>query len=172
MYPVLRRHALASWVFLVLLGLAVWHLVHYYPLMPERMATHFGAGGAPNGWADRDTSFVFSSVLLAVMAGMFGGLALAIPALPPSLVNIPHRDYYLSPENREKSYGVIVSYMLWVGAATTAFMMVVSDQMFQANLEPPYRLGDGFLIGLVAYLVFTVVATIALILRFRKPPSP
>lgn len=171
MYPVLKRHAFASWVFLVVLGLAVWHLVHYYPLMPERMASHFGAGGKADGWSGKDEFFVLMGVMLTVMAGMFGGLALAIPALPVSLVNIPNREYYLSPENRERTYGIIVSFMLWFGAATTAFMILVADQTFHANLEEPHRLGDGFMIGLVAYLVFTVVATIVLILRFRKPPA-
>jgi len=171
MYPVLRRHAFASWVFLVLVGLAAWHLVHYYPLMPEQMASHFGAGGRADGWSDKDTFFVVFGVMLAVMAGMFGGLALAIPAFPVSMVNIPNREHYLSPENRERTHGILVSFMLWFGTATMAFMILVADQTFRANLEPPHRLGDGFMVGLVAYLVFTVVATIVLILRFRKPPA-
>jgi len=171
MYPVLKRHTFASWVFLVLLGLAAWHLFHYYPMMPERMASHFGAGGRADGWAEKDTVFVLSGVMLAFMAAMFGGLALAIPAFPASMVNVPHRDYYLSPENREKSYGIIVSFMLWFGVATTAFMILINEQVFRANLEPEPRLGDEFMIGLVVYLAYTVVATIALLLQFRKPKA-
>jgi uncharacterized membrane protein len=139
--------------------------------MPERMASHFGAGGQADGWSGKDEFFVVMGVMLTVMAGMFGGLALAIPSLPVGLVNIPNREHYLSPENRERTYGIIVSFMLWFGAATTAFMILIADQTFRANLEEPHRLDDGFMIGLVAYLVFTVVATIVLILRFRKPPA-
>lgn len=171
MYPVLKRHTLASWVYLVLLGFAVWHLAKHYPLMPDRMASHFGAGGVPDGWSSKDHFFLLFGVMLTVMTAMFGGLAFLIPALPASTINIPNREYYLSPENRERTYGILVSYMLWFGAATTAFMILVAEETFRANLEPSPRLGDGFLIGLVAYLLLAVLGTIVLIMRFRKPPT-
>jgi uncharacterized membrane protein len=170
-YPVLRRHSFASWVFLLLLGVAVWHMVHYYPLLPDRVASHFGGGGRPDGWSDKDSFFLVLGGTLALTVLMFGALALVIPALPVRLVNVPHREHYLSPENQERTHGILVSFMLWFGVATMAFMILVADQTFRANLEPPHRLGDGFLIGLVAYLVFSVVATIVLIARFRKPPA-
>lgn len=38
--------------------------------LPERMATHFGMNGQPNGWMARQDSLIFSVVLTAVLAGV------------------------------------------------------------------------------------------------------
>lgn len=31
--------------------------LYYYPQLPERMASHFGADGRPNGWTTREGFF-------------------------------------------------------------------------------------------------------------------
>ncbi len=170
MYPVLKRHTFATWVFFVLLALAAWQLVHYYPLMPEHMASHFSGSGKADGWSEKSSFFILFGGMTAFLAAIFFGLAVAIPAFPVSTVNIPNREHYLSPEHRDETYRTIISFMIWFGSVTIAFFMWIADQTFRANLMPEPRLGDGFMIGLVAYLVFSVVATIALIVRFAKKP--
>jgi hypothetical protein len=46
--------------------------------LPERMATHFGANGQPNGWMPRETSLYFGLGLTAFVLIIFTGIAIAI----------------------------------------------------------------------------------------------
>lgn len=46
--------------------------------LPERMATHFGANGQPNGWMPRETSLYFGLGLTAFVLIVFTGIAIAI----------------------------------------------------------------------------------------------
>ena len=46
--------------------------------LPERMATHFGANGQPNGWMLRETSLYFGLGLTAFVLIIFTGIAIAI----------------------------------------------------------------------------------------------
>ena len=72
----------------------------YWPQLPERVATHFGVDGQPNDWMSRTDS----TMLLA-------GLQIGVPSFllvmntissrfPESMLNIPNKDYWLSPERR------------------------------------------------------------------------
>lgn len=46
--------------------------------LPERLATHFGANGQPNGWMLRETSLYFGLGLTAFVLIIFTGIAIAI----------------------------------------------------------------------------------------------
>ena len=49
-----------SIAFLLLVALVSAQVAHYYPLLPDPMASHFGLDGAPNGWSSRVTFFACS----------------------------------------------------------------------------------------------------------------
>jgi uncharacterized membrane protein len=70
-------------------------------LLPERVASHFGANGEANGWMSR-------SGYLWFVAGMGVGLPLFIIGLsflskffPISMVNVPNKEFWLAPGRRE-----------------------------------------------------------------------
>src|SRR5436190_6095296 len=66
------------------------------PMLPERVATHFGPDGLPNGWTARE-SFVATMALVVVLPVAFmQGIGLVVGRLPPSLINLPTRDYWLA----------------------------------------------------------------------------
>ena len=52
-------------------SLAIW----LWPELPERIPTHFGAGGEPDGWGQRDYEWFVISGLLAIL-GIVTGYAL------------------------------------------------------------------------------------------------
>jgi uncharacterized membrane protein len=158
------------WVVLVLLvGFAAWHIAHYAPLLPETVASHFGDGGYANDYTSKASFLRFYAVLYAVLVVTFGGLALVIPKIPPSFVNLPHKEHYLTPEHRAASMGYIGSFLLWFGNATLAFFIATMHLTFEANLIPEPRLGATFFVLLGVYMVGSLAATVVLLLRFRRP---
>lgn len=44
----------------ILIGLLAVQVVVYYPRLPDRVASHFGAGGVADGWMDKPAFAVVS----------------------------------------------------------------------------------------------------------------
>ncbi len=121
-------------VILILLVGAALQLRHYYPLMPDQMATHFGAGMEADGWSARQSFFLTYAL---VEVGMLVILLLPVffaKRLPISMVNMPNRDYWFAPERSEETWIKVSAFSLWMAAATLAFLIVAAEATFRANL--------------------------------------
>ncbi len=141
--------------------------------LPDRVATHFGADGQPNGWMSNTGSFGFQVVLLAGMGAVF---TLVVPALvrsAPTLVNLPNRDYWLAPERRDEGIAKITNWMagFWL-VFGTGIALVIAFAM-SVNLGPePHVLPTGPFLGVVGGLVlFTFGWLAAMTAAFRIPSS-
>lgn len=165
----MKLDSLAFRIFLILVALSALQMAYYYPALPDRVASHFGAGGEPNGWSSKAGFITTFAVMLIGEVVIFLGIPVAVSRLPTTTISLPNKDYWLAPERKEATLSVLASYFLWFGNATLLFMMVVMQMTIRANLEPPHRLSDGFMVVFVAYMAFVAVATIWLLLRFRKP---
>ena len=58
-------------LFFAIVFAAIVQAGHDFPLLPNRLASHFDAAGAPNGWMDKSQFFMIYAVML-------------VPALAPS----------------------------------------------------------------------------------------
>lgn len=139
--------------------------------LPDRLATHFGASGKPDGWMSRDSHIRFMLT--------FGvGFPLLVPAvvfccrfLPAALVNIPHRDYWLSPEHRQDSLNFLFAHSLWLGCAAALFVAGCHWMVVDANRHVPARLSTGLLVGVTLGFLLLLGIWIAMLLRrFMKLP--
>ena len=139
--------------------------------LPERVATHFGADGIANGWASREgfTTSIAAVVLLPV--AIVQGVGFLMGRLPPSLINLPNRDYWLAPERRAKTLDHIRTVMLEFGNATFAFLLFVAWSIIEANHSADARLGRLFPYGLLAFLAFVAAWSFALIRGYSKVPE-
>jgi hypothetical protein len=162
---------LGTLALLVLTGLMVLHLERSLPGLPERLATHFGAGGVPNGWTDHDGLRGFTAFLWLCMVGSFWGLGLVLPKLDPAYINLPNREHWLAPERREASMARIRAWMEAFGAVTLLGMIGLNELVFTANRLPEPRLDEGALfLGMALYLGGLVAWCVGLVRAFPKPP--
>jgi serine/threonine-protein kinase len=126
-----------------------------YPWMPERVATHFGPDGGPDGWESRSayaTYLLSASVLISALCA--GPLYLA-RKLPDSLINIPERDYWLAPENRDEAHARLFALGLAIATATTVLFIALHLLTVRANRSRPPRLEPAEAFGLIA--IFLVI---------------
>lgn len=139
-------------------------------ILPARVAIHFGPGGAPDGWASNRTSTL---LMLGIHTLVFLSLYFSprlLTAAPGKWVNLPHRDYWLQPENLSQAVEKFSQRMWQFGTALFLFMFFVGLLTMRANLSNPVRLNEGlFIAGLVIFLVYTVYWTVALLRAFRVP---
>ncbi|MCD4691127.1 DUF1648 domain-containing protein [bacterium] len=159
-------------VLLVLLIGGALQFRHYYPLMPDPMATHFGVNMQADAWTAKASFFTIYSL---VEIGMLVVLLMPIffqKRIPTSLINLPHRDYWFAAERREATWQTVSTYALWMAAATLAFLIALAEVMFRANLAnvAAPSIGAPFFWTLGIYLGIIAVATIWFYRRFATVP--
>jgi hypothetical protein len=179
------RHAIFV---LPLVIFAVQTMVHY-PALPERIASHFDFAGNPNGWSSKSSFFLMLGGLQGFFSLLFWGLSVGLRKIPPTLINIPRRDYWLAPERRAASLEYLATWCVWFGLATQLLLAAVLELSIRANLKaappaglldglpggaqsPPTAMGQPFVGLLIAYLAFTFVWVVKLYVRFWRKPDP
>jgi len=159
-------------VLLLLLVVAAVQLSHYYPLLPGVIATHFDVSGRVDGWSEKLTFIItYGSIEVVVVAV---GLLLARFAtrIPAGALNIPNRDYWLAPERRAETLQFVWTQVLWMEVATLAFLILVAEVLFRANLasEVP-TLSHDFFIILGVFIAVVAWMSVRIVRRFRVSGS-
>jgi DNA-binding XRE family transcriptional regulator len=122
-------------------------------LLPDTVASHFGASGIPHSYMSRE--------------GFVAGMCLLVSALPSLVwwllgkaaqigkVNIPNSAYWLSPERRERTAHLLLRHGAWLSVLLSVFMCYTFGVVVAANLAEsgPGKLNLALLLpGLVAFI--------------------
>lgn len=150
---------------------AVLHMIYYYPLLPDRMASHFDACGRPNGWSDKIAFFLIYASVVFLMSAIQIMTRRSLAKTPASLINLPNKDYWLAPERRAESMAILERYMTGFWSATFIFLICTIDLAFGVNLGRSHVLGKWFFVLLAAFILFTLAWTVSLIRRFLRKPE-
>lgn len=164
--------AVARFLLLLVVFLAVLQVVLFYDDLPEVMASHFDGAGAANGWSSKPTFFAIYAVIMVVTVGTFVGMPLIMRRLPTRLINLPHREYWLAPERREQTLKVFEVNYLGLGVLHTGFALVILQMVIDANLhDGPPVLTAGIGWPLIAYGIVFTGWLIGFLRRFRRPAA-
>lgn len=159
--------SLARAILYLLIGVFVAHIVFYYPNLPENVASHFNGLGEPDGFMSKQNFVIFEGVILLIIIFEFTLLPLFIKKMPNSWINLPNKDYWLAPERRDATFGVIGNYFEWFSIALLSLFIAVNHLVFQANLTNQKLSGTAMWLILGAFLTFTIIWLIKFIRRFR-----
>jgi uncharacterized membrane protein len=159
-------------VFVLLALYAAIHFSHYYPQLPDVVASHFNGRGSANGWQTKSAFFVVF-VGVSVLAAVVGfGIPRIITALPPELINLPNKQYWLAPERRSKTMDFLNGYFAWFGCALFLIMILTFDYALQFNLHPENPPDPARMWYILAgFLTFMLVSTIRLLTKFLRSPQ-
>ena len=156
-------------VFLLLLTLNMAQAIYYYPLLPDRVASHFGASGQPDAWSDKESLVKVYFVVVAFIAILFPGIGLILRKAPLSLLNLPNKNYWLSPEHSQETIDFLSRQFLWFGSATLLLLLDIFHQTFQVHLGKASAL-EHPVASIVVYVVFSLIWNVGLIVKFRGRP--
>jgi uncharacterized membrane protein len=168
----MQETRLPKLVFAVLAIGAAIYFSSYYAQLPDVMASHFNARGMPNGWQTKSAFFAFL-VGVSVLAAIVGfGIPRIITAMPPELINLPNKGYWLAPERRAETMDFLSGYFAWFGCALFAVILLAINFAIQANLHPG-RLPDAtpMWFVLAGFLAFAILGTVRMFKRFGPPPG-
>jgi uncharacterized membrane protein len=158
--------ALGSWLY----------FSHYYPLLPRVVASHFDQHGFANGWQTKQGFFGIFAGMTLLAAFLVYGVPAMISVMPMRLINLPHKDYWLGPDQRAASLQFLSASFAWFGCAVYFVIVSAYDFALRTNLRPRAEPNVAQLWLTLAVLVaFTIVWTMRLLARFGRlprPPSP
>jgi len=158
--------------FAMLSGYAAIHFASYYSQLPDVVASHFNARGVANGWQTKSAFFaVFVGV--SVLAAVIGfGIPRIISAMPPQLINLPNKQYWLAPDHLAETQAFLNNYFAWFGGAVFLVIILTFDYAIKSNLNPQNRPDISRMWYILAgFLAFVAAWTIRLLTRFLRTPQ-
>jgi hypothetical protein len=137
--------------------------------LPDVVASHFSLSGAADGFSPRG-DYVATMIALVVLVPL-------LPALLPGALlrggaglNLPDREYWLAPEQKDATLAYVRTHGLWLAVALSLFLAYVHWLTVEANArKPPVLSRGGFLAGLSVFLALTAGWVTVLFARFRRP---
>jgi uncharacterized membrane protein len=158
-------------LFVLLLAGAATLIFHLREQLPDLVAVHFDAAGRANGFMTRSGcgDFMLLSTL-GVPLLITLATALLPRLVPASLINIPNRDYWLSPERAPDSLAFLSEQGLWFGCIFIVFLACVDAMLVKANaVSPPEFPSTLFAVMLIIFFCVVGVWFVRMLRRFRAP---
>jgi uncharacterized membrane protein len=154
---------------LAVLGVVfIGELLYFYPLLPETVASHFDMDGVPNGWMSRTAYVIIMLSIMIISAATTVGVALLLPKMEGA-INIPNRAYWLAPERREETLGLIGASLVWTECAVMALFAVITYGVSLMNIEGRKTFDWPMIPTLIVFLAFVTLVMARMLRRFRKP---
>jgi uncharacterized membrane protein len=138
--------------------------------MPERIATHFDGAGVANGFMTRIPYLILMGVVaVAIPVLVLQGLRSAVRRAMGN-INIPNREYWLSPQRREASIAWVFAHAARLAAGVSAFAFGLHVALIRANSFVPPKLEPAIAMLLLASSLGGVLIWAFCLLRhFRRP---
>jgi uncharacterized membrane protein len=138
--------------------------------LPAQLASHFAAGGAATGWMSRRGYLLFMLVFAVVIPLVIVFSMSLLPRVSDKAINIPNRDYWLGPSQREATFGFLTAHACWLGSLTIVFITGIHFMLIAANATQPRLPTQPFITLLVAFLIGIAIWAATLVRRFRGTP--
>ena len=143
------------------------HMLWSYSQLPETVASHFDGQGNPNAWMGRGAFLVFEIALLLFVVGEMLLVPRMVSRLPSSLINLPNKEYWLSPERREDTFVIFRKYFEIFGSAILLLVTSVNHLVYIANVNRQ-NLSDNIWYILIAFLAFVGIWLAKFVMEFTS----
>ena len=139
------------------------------PSLPDSLASHFNAAGQVEGYAPRGEFLWVMSMVLALPLILGTTLPALIQRLPASLIDLPNKDHWLSPEREFATRAFLGNWFKWFTLALAAFLTAVYALTLQAQtLQPPALDPTVMHTALLSFGIVTAGLTAWLLLHFGR----
>lgn len=158
------------YIFVVLL--CAIETARLWNILPGQLAAHFNIQGDLDRFVSKMQFFWFQlqTILVVILVSLPFQVMFLI--LPPGMVNMPNREYWLAPERRVETMDRLSDFGSMLFGIILIAVQIAFDISAYANLRTPIRF-DAPLMGIVMGLCFALIFAllIRLMLSFRLPPS-
>lgn len=138
--------------------------------LPANVASHFGPSGEPGAFMGIEPFFwVFGGIVVVTLLTV-SAAPLWLRLVPPSLVNVPHQEYWTAtPERQREALKRVGVWTAWFGVPTIALLVVALELALQANLARGPLDNGLFLLALGVYAAVSVLLAVGMFRSFQPP---
>ena len=158
--------------YIIVILICVFEVVRIWNITPQQMAAHFNVQGNPDRFVSKAEFFGYQlqTMLIVVVTSLVLQLLLFI--LPVSFINMPNRDFWLSPERRDDTVDRLSSF----AAAMFGIILLVIQVGFEisayANLQTPILFNAKLmLVVMIASFILIGGMLVLLTVSFRLPTT-
>ena len=152
----MRAWTLYGMAVVVRIATLVWAVLQ----LPDKIATHFGPSGAADRWGTGAGYVAFDVVISAALVLGLPMLVRVILAGSGVGLNIPHKEYWLRPENRPLLRRRLTGDMLFIGGATGLLLSWIDIEVVRANTLATPAMGASSWIAILLFVVVVVGYTV------------
>lgn len=153
----------------VVLAVAAGFILVSGQSLPPIVASHFAADGRANGFMPRNA---YLGLMFFIAVGVPLLLALLhrlVGFVPPRLVNLPNREYWLAPERITETFTFLRNHGIYFSVLLAAFLCFIHWLVVGANkLQPPHLSPPLFVTGLVLFMLAVAIWVGVLFVHFRR----
>lgn len=160
------KYPLLIYYFVVIISLVI--PAFYYNRLPEEIASHFNVSGRADEWMNKSSYFLTYYLIMLSIAALFSVINIFINKIPEKMINLPNKKYWLDPDRKEESLNSIKNFIYWLGTLTIIFILLVFREVYIANLNRTYDLGNTMWIYLIILLAAVTYTVIKMYSRFNK----
>jgi len=159
-------------LFFAILAAGILQCLHDYPLLPNRLASHFSAAGNANGWMTKPQFLLtYAVVILPALAAEFW-LPRKIARTADNRLRLPNEEFWLAPERRGETFAYFENFFAWYGCAFLLLEVFAMGLAMRANFQSPPQLPTGPIVfAIAAFVLFNIVWVAAMVRRFSKLPQ-
>lgn len=143
--------------------------LYAYSVSPDMVAVHYGSSGKPDRWGPREEVLLVATCIISISTALF----LALPALfrlaPASMLNLPNKDYWLSPERRDAA---TAKFVVWAGTIGTAINLLMITLQLSLGPGPSGSPDAANLLPsslAMLFVAFTLGSCVWLVRSYRLP---
>lgn len=141
-----------------------------YVVLPDRIASHFGADGQADGWSSKGSFTILMVFIDVLMFVMFYFSHVLLEKVDGRYLSLPNREYWLRDENMPTAVVKMRDFMAEFGVATMLLLGYAKVSTIMANTGSGARLNSGVFLGVtVIYLAYTVWWCVRLMRSYRIP---
>jgi uncharacterized membrane protein len=143
---------------------------HDYPLLPNRLASHFSASGNANGWMTKPQFFLTYAVVILPALALEFWVPRRIAGRPDNRLRLPNKEFWLALDRRAETFAYLENFFAWYGCAFLLLEVFAMGLAMRANFQSPPRLPTGPIVfAIVTFALFNVACVTAMFRRFSKP---
>jgi uncharacterized membrane protein len=159
-------------VYGLLAAAGVLYFSTLYSRLPDLVASHFNASGAPTAWMPKSAFFIFFPFVMLFVSIPVFVVPKQIANKSNDKINLPNKEYWLAPERRTETMEFVGTQMGWFGCAVLALLLAGFYDAITANLRPNHTFDStSFYIALGAFFAFIIFWLTRMMSHFRNAPT-
>ncbi|NIZ90952.1 DUF1648 domain-containing protein [Kineococcus rubinsiae] len=166
----MRRPDRAALTFTAATGSALIAVAVSAVLLPERVPTHFGAGGAADDWGTRTGAVVVQAAITAGTGALFAALARWMPTLPWEWINLPGKERWAEQGQQDEVRRRLRSDVLWLGSTVALLNTALTASTVDAARSGTDHLPWWFFLAFGTWLATITGYVVYMgLVRYRPP---